>query len=298
MTTSVSAPWMVSLHGGHSSAYCDHADSTLQELLDAAVERGMRVFGMTEHAPRGEKRLLFPEEVSMGWDVRKIGRMFEEYAQESRERVAEYADRIQLLRGFEIEVAPGKRYPELMQKLRERHQFDYIVGSVHFIEDELFDYNVESLKKVSQKVGGLEKLGVRYYRILAEMVEVLRPEVVGHFDVIRKYAEPLGAVDTPPIREAAMAALEAVQAAGGILDVNTAPYRRGHDVPYPAPWIVEAARDMGIPFCFGDDSHAVADVGAGIEQARAYLLDHQVETITCLMRRDDGAIDREVIPLR
>ena len=296
MTTPASAPWMVSLHGGHSSAYCDHADSKLKEMLDAAVERGLRVYGITEHAPRTDKRFLFPEEVAMGWDVRRIGQMFEMYAEETRKRVAEYADRICLLRGFEIEVVPNKRYVEMMQKLRERHAFDYIVGSVHFVDEQLFDYNVESLRRMAQKLGGLEKLAVRYYRTLAEMVEALRPEVVGHLDVVRKYAAPLGDVDTPPIREAAMEALEAVRASGGIIDVNTGAYRRGQDVPYPAPWLVEAAREMGLPFCFGDDSHSVADVGAGIEMARAYLLDLKVETITCLVRRGD-TLDREVVPL-
>jgi hypothetical protein len=31
---------MVSLHGGHSREYCDHARSTLREILEAAVACG------------------------------------------------------------------------------------------------------------------------------------------------------------------------------------------------------------------------------------------------------------------
>jgi len=45
-------PWKVSLHGGHSSAYCDHAASPLRDMIESAITKGYRVFGITEHAPR------------------------------------------------------------------------------------------------------------------------------------------------------------------------------------------------------------------------------------------------------
>ncbi|MCP4642384.1 MAG: hypothetical protein GY851_18200, partial [bacterium] len=51
-----------------------------------------------------------------------------------------------------------------------------------------------------------------------------------------------------------------------------------------------------IPFCFGDDSHCAADVGAGVEEGRAYLLKHDVTSITCLERRD-GAMGRKTVSL-
>jgi histidinol phosphatase-like PHP family hydrolase len=56
------------------------------------------------------------------------------------------------------------------------------------------------------------------------------------------------------------------------------------------------ARDLGIPVCFGDDSHRAEDVGVGIPEARAFLLDHGVTTITCL-RRETSGLGRVVIPL-
>jgi len=44
-------PWRVSLHGGHSGEYCDHAEATLREMLEAAVQYGYQTFGVSEHAP-------------------------------------------------------------------------------------------------------------------------------------------------------------------------------------------------------------------------------------------------------
>jgi histidinol-phosphatase (PHP family) len=119
---------------------------------------------------------------------------------------------------------------------------------------------------------------------------------VGHFDVIRKRALPYGDCDTPSIRRAAESALEAVRGAGCILDLNTAAYRKGLGTPFPAPWVVQKAHAMGIPFCFGDDSHAPDQVGAGVERAREYLLENGVTSITALTRID-GGIGRTVLPL-
>ena len=44
--------WRVSLHGGHSSGYCDHATSTLAEILEAACDAGMRTYGVTDMPDR------------------------------------------------------------------------------------------------------------------------------------------------------------------------------------------------------------------------------------------------------
>ncbi len=34
-------PWKVSLHGGHSGQFCDHAKGSLREIVEAAIEQKM-----------------------------------------------------------------------------------------------------------------------------------------------------------------------------------------------------------------------------------------------------------------
>ena len=296
MPATSARPWNVSLHGGHSQAYCDHAHSPLAELIETAISRGMPIYGITEHAPRFEERFLYPEEIAMGWDVPKLIADFEAYAEQAAHYVEAYAEEITLLRGFEAEVVPAADYVERMRAYRARLGFDYVVGSVHHVDDVLIDYDEAGLRRAADQAGGLERLAIAYYRTLAEMVEALRPEVVGHFDVIRKHARNLGPVDTPPIREAARAALEVLRAHDCIVDVNTNAFRKGFDHPFPAPWVMEMARDMGLSFCFGDDSHSCEDVGAGIPEARRYLLDHGIMGIAVLAR-EGGEIRRRHVNL-
>ncbi|GIV14869.1 MAG: putative histidinol-phosphatase [Armatimonadota bacterium] len=288
--------WMVSLHGGHSSEFCDHAHSPLREMLEAAVQAGYHTFGVTEHAPRVEARFLYPNEIALGWDVPKIIADFERYAQTLPALVEEFASRLVVLRGFEIEVVPAASYVQLMQEYRQRYQFEYIVGSVHYVDEISIDGSVEDFQRAMETAGGLESLAVRYYRTVAQMVEALRPEVVAHLDLIKLHGHRFGSCDTPMIRRAVEEALEAIRERDGIIEVNTAGYRKGLGEPYPASWLVQMAHRMGIGFCFGDDSHRVEQVGFGIEAAREHLLRSGVHSVTVLTR-EGAELVRQVVPL-
>ncbi len=291
------ARWKVSLHGGHSAAFCDHGTGTLRAILEAAIARGFHTYGVAEHAPRYEPAHVFAEEIAMGWDAARLERNFEAYAREAASLASEFADRIAVLRGFEAEVVPEDRYVELMLDLRTRYNFDYMVGSVHWVDGIIIDYTKAEFDRAVERCGGFDPFAVRYYETVREMVNSLRPEVVGHLDVIRKYAVPESATGTPSIRRAATRALEAIREHDCILDVNTAALRKGLSTPFPAPWLLQmAVRDFGIAVCFGDDSHGPDDVGGGIPEAREYLLRNGITAITSLARAP-GGLTREVIPL-
>lgn len=290
-------PWRVSLHGGHSGAYCDHATGTLREVVEAACAAGYHTFGLSEHVPRAEPRFLYAKERELGWDVEHLHRLFEAYDLEARAVVRDYKDRITLLRGFEAEVVPDDRWLDLMTQLRADLQPDFIVGSVHHVAEHIIDGPLEDFEAAQNACGGLEPLAVAYYRRLAEMIDALQPEVVGHLDLIRKNGHRYGDVDTPAAREAALAALDAAARASAILDLNVAGLRKGLPTPYPAPWLVQAAAARGVGFCFGDDSHGPQDVGAGIDAGRRYLLGLGVTTVTVLTRDPAGAVIRRVVSL-
>jgi histidinol-phosphatase (PHP family) len=303
-------PWRVSLHGGHSGEFCDHAEGTLREMLEAAVRAGYHTCGVSEHAPRRADRFLYAEEVARGWTLDKIVEDFERYQRVITPLAREFSDRLVVLRGFECEVVPSDRYAEIMRDYRARRLpdgsplFDYCVGSVHYVDELQVDGPPENFINAVQAFGGLEALAVRYYETIAERVRELRPEVVGHLDLIKKNVEAAGlqraATETDRVRYAARMTLEAVRDVGGILDLNTAGWRKGLGEPYPAPWLLREAHAMGIGFCFGDDSHRACDVGAGVDEAARYLRENGIDRVTVITREGEvanGSIVRRVVPL-
>ena len=151
------------------------------------------------------------------------------------------------------------------------------------------------LRELLQHDGDIEVVGESASALeAARRIPALRPDVAGHLDLIRRNAPPGAVLDSPAIRKAADRALEAIRAAGAVLDLNTAGYRKGLGSPYPAPWLVQRAHAMDIGFCFGDDSHGPADVGAGIDEARQYLLDNGVPKVTVLTRDAGAVVKRQV----
>jgi histidinol-phosphatase (PHP family) len=289
-------PWKVSLHGGHSGEFCEHAEGHLREVLEAAVAAGYHTFGVSEHAPRSEARFLYDTELAKGYTVERLLLEFEAYAREVATLSDELADRLTVLRGFEAEIVPAASYREEMTALRERHGFVFMVGSVHWVNEIAVDGPPQQFARGVESCGGLQAYAVQYYRLVAEMVEALRPEVVGHLDLIRRNAPADAALDSPPIRQAAEQALEAVRQHDAILDLNIAGIRKGLGSPYPAPWLVQRARQMDIGFCFGADSHSPSDVDAGIDESRQYLVANGVDSVTYLTR-EEGAIVRKRAPL-
>ena len=285
-------PWKVSLHGGHSGEFCEHAEGELRAVLEAAVEAGYHTFGVSEHAPRSQDRFLYSTERAKGYTVERLAEKFDEYAQVVAKLAAEFSDRLVVLRGFEAEVVPASSYREEMPGHRRRYGFEYMVGSVHYVNEVAIDGEMSEFERALSEAGSLETLAIRYYHTVAEMVEALRPEVVGHLDLIRKNAGPDAPLDTTSIREAAEQALDAAAKYDCILDLNTAGYRKGLGTPYPAPWLVQRAHERGIALCFGDDSHGPEQVGAGLDEARRYLLDNGVDQVTVLTREDDTVVRR------
>jgi len=292
------ADWKVSLHGGHSIDFCEHAHDKLSNVLDAAVKFGYHTFGVSEHAPRLDKRFLYPSEIKKGFTVDRLVDDFEKYASAINELSEEYSDRLVVLRGFETEIVPHENYIEIMKGLREKHKFDYMVGSVHHVGLVNVALTVDSspaeYKEGVDHFGGIEPLAIHYYETVAKMVEDLEPEVVGHFDLIRKNAASYGPVDTPPIRKIAEETLQVIKEKDCILDLNTAGIRKGLGSPYPAQWVLELAKKMEIGFCFGDDSHKVADVGAGVDEAREYLMSNGISSVTILTKEGSELLKKIV----
>lgn len=277
-------------------AYCDHADDPLDTLVSAAIAAGFHTYGITEHAPRFRKGDLYAEERDLGWTVESLSSQFEAYAAELESLQKKHANHLYLLKGFEAEVIPAESYKEKMLHLKKSLNFDYMVGSVHYVKEINIDYTPAYFAEALARCGGLEQLAVAYYQQVQRMVEDLRPEVVGHFDLIRKLAGEDPDLESPAVLRSAEEALETIREVGSIVDINTSALRRGFSVPYPGPVFIKMIRDKNIPVCFGDDSHAVAHVGVGLSEARQYLLDHEIQSVANLVRTG-GGVEKESVAL-
>lgn len=272
-----------SYHGGHSGEFCAHAHSTLEEVVETAIERGFTHYGLSEHCPRYRPQDLYPGEEKLG--VAGLAAAFEAYAARAFDLRDARAGEIELLVGFETETLPPDGWPQAMTRLRKAYPFDYIVGSVHDICGRWVDFSPADTAVLAADLGGPEALQMAYFNAVTTMVETLRPDIVGHLDLVRKY-EPAGFGFSPRVLRAIETALEAIRAFGGVLDVNCAASRNGYGPVYPLPQILERARAMGIRVTLGDDSHGVQTVGVGLCQSLAAITAAGYESVAYLTRAE------------
>lgn len=280
-------PWF-SYHSGHSGEFCRHAKGELEAVVEAALARGFTHYGLSEHCPRDRVEDLYPEEQALGPEG--LAAAFASYVDKALVLRERYADRIELLVGFETERLPPASWAQRMTALRASAPFDYIVGSVHDVDGTWVDYKPEVTAELAERVGGRDALHARYFEALVELVQTLRPEIVGHLDLVRKFDGP-GASFSPAARRHVERALEAVRAAGAMLDVNCGAARRGYSPVYPLPEILERACRMGIAVTLGDDSHGAHDVGVGLDGCLAAIATAGYREVGYLARRD-GAVVR------
>ena len=282
-------PWF-SYHGGHSGEFCKHAKGELQPIVERAIEAGFSHYGLSEHVARFRDEDLFPEEAALHVTPEDLIRSFEAYVVRARELQARYEGRIDLLVGFETERLPPGDWATRMREARARLRIDYLVGSVHDVDGLVVDYKPEHTRAVAERVGGVEELHVRYFDALTELVTELRPEVVGHIDLIRKFDG-----ENPVFGKRAWqhleGTLEAVQKVGAVLDVNAATRRRGLGPVYPLPAILERALAMGIGVTLGDDGHGAHDVGVGLDACMQAITAAGYREVSYLAREHGRAGD-------
>lgn len=145
--------------------------------------------------------------------------------------------------GFETEwIRP--RTLELIRDLQRKYQFDMFVGSVHHVHTVPIDFDKPMYEDARAKSGGSdEKLFEDYFDSQYEMLQALKPPVVGHFDLIRLYSnDPNGTFQRwEGVWSRINRNLQFVADYKGLIELNSSALRKGMDEPYPKVEICEVS---------------------------------------------------------
>ena len=277
MTDLTASKQWVSIHGGHSGEFCSHATDTLEEVVSTYINKGFHWVGITEHIPPIEDRYLYPEEIKAGFNSKSLYNRFEQFITSCRHLQRKYSDKIKIYVGFETEYYRGAI--QYLKDLIQKFEPDYIVGSVHHVDDISFDYSEKTYNKAIKVAGGIEALYCRYFDAQYQMITELRPPVVGHFDLIRIYDPDYKQhINLTQVRDRVQRNLELIRRLNLILDVNARALTKGADEPYPTLSILKQAVKLGIPLVPGDDSHGIDTVGLNIDRVIKVLIEVGADT--------------------
>lgn len=284
MTFSKQTTPLVSYHGGHT-VFDGRGDP--EAFVRAAIEQGFSAFGFSEHMPP-PARYRYP----MYPDWTDAVRAFDRYVETATKLQSAYRDDLPILVGVETEYLPDEE--TYLADFIDQYPFDYVVGSVHFVAGIGFDYSPEWYGRAVQACGGYEGLAVEYYRMVRGLLGMNVADVLGHLDLVKKYAS--APIAGQVVAQAERETLEAARTAGVILEVNPRGLVKPCRELYPRPELLAQARTMGIPATFGDDSHAPDEVGAGLDLAAAAMREAGYVALTALLL-DGHQVIRQELPI-
>jgi histidinol-phosphatase (PHP family) len=236
----------------------------------AASERGIAELGVSEHVYRFEQAL----------DVWKHP-FWQANAREDLDGYCEFVrEQTDLRLGIEADFVPGGE--DRMASLLQARDFDYVIGSVHFLRDEAVDMEDYS---VWGKTRSPEEIWRRYFETLGEAARSGLFDVLAHPDLVKVWG-----ADRPrpegDLRRYYELAIDGIAESEIAVEVSTAGLRKRAQEIYPAPAFLEMCLEAGAPVALSSDAHRPEDVGADYEQALELLAAAGVEELSVFERRE------------
>jgi histidinol-phosphatase (PHP family) len=186
--------------------------------------------------------------------------------------------------GFEGEwIRPS--YAGLIKELASNPVIDFYIGSVHHVYGIPIDYDVVFYRKAREMAGGSdERLFEDYFDAQFEMLNALKPRVIGHLDLIRLLSdEPNRDLrEMKGVWQKVVRNLKVIIEQGGLVEVNTSGLRKGLKEPYPTRGVCEEFLGMGGMLTLSDDSHGIAHVGTNYGRGIEYLESLEVKELYTL----------------
>ncbi len=223
---------------------CNHAEGTVEEYVERAIDLGIDIYGFSEHAP-----MDFDEGYRLSFEE------MDAYREDILNAKEKYKDRIEILLGYEVDWLPGHMDDRVLDA-----KVDYLIGSVHFIDKWSFD-NPEFIGGWEER--DIDEIWEAYFEATEAMAKSGKFDIVGHLDLIKVFKY----LPKKDIRLLAKDALRAIKDAGMVLELNTAGYRKPVGELYPSKALLEEAYEMDIPITFSSDAHSVEQIGFRYEDA-------------------------------
>ena len=217
---------------------CNHAEGEISQYIEKAIEKGIKYFGFSEHAP-----MNFDEKYRISFEQM---REYEQSVLSAKER---YKDKIEILLGYEVDYLKGYMDERVLNA-----DVDYLIGSVHFIDEWGFD-NPEFIGNYENK--DIDEIWQKYFNAIEQMAKSRLFDIVGHLDLIKIFKY----MPNKDINEIAKNALLAIKEADMSVEINVAGLRKPVGEAYPSLSLLKEIKKLNIPITFASDAHKPQQVG-------------------------------------
>ncbi len=214
----------------------DYSPEWIGKFLARASELGLQEIGLAEH---DEYRELINHKI--------IGEIQGQFPA------------VKIKRGLEVDFVPGRE--QVIKEFLASGIYDYVIGSVHFIDGWGFDHPDYRQGFESRDI---DEIYQEYFNLVKKAAESGLFDIMGHIDLIKIWGHRPSRHNTAFYLEQV---LRSIKAQGIVIEINSGGMRKPVGEIYPAPEILNMMRALDIPITLGSDAHHPDQVGEGLQQA-------------------------------
>ncbi|MRX71039.1 histidinol-phosphatase HisJ family protein [Bacillus lacus] len=226
----------------------------LKKFTDEAARKNIAHFGISEHAYHfyQTKDILSNPwvEERRYYDMNDYVSLFHQAWDEG----------IDVKMSVEMDYTPGKHAE--MKKFIDSYDFDYIIGSIHWVDGFGIDLK-EYLHEWDKR--NVEDVYIKYFDQVVTLAQSNLFDIIGHLDLVKIFQYvPANEQFLLEQYERAAAALAESKTC---VEISTAGLRKPIGQLYPDPRLLEMCFKKGVPICLSSDAHVPEDVGADYSKA-------------------------------
>lgn len=221
---------------------CGHADGNIREYIEAGIAAGLSVIGISDHTPYfgNPEEHPFPH-------IAMAKKEFGNYVEEVLRLKHEYEGKIDVLLGIESDYFP--EHAEAYHQVLEQYPFDYIIGSVHSV-NEVSIFNKNRWKRLDKQ----EKINTKkaYYALIQESARSGMFQILGHIDAMKGNYPAFSDISADEAIDETLQVIAEHQIA---IEINTSGKTKLSGGWYPSDAILKRALHFGVDVTFGSDAH-------------------------------------------
>lgn len=234
--------------------WCRHAVGTPSAYAAAALAAGLTEIGFSDHSPMAQDDFD---------DWRMRADQLDEYV-EQIEKARQDHPTLTIKLALEVDYIPG--HEDWIRDLRQRHPWDYFIGSVHYVGA---SWDIDNpAKRAEWARRDVFSVWSDYFELLTRAADSGLFQVIGHADLPKKFGHR-------PDRDCTHLYdrfLRAAKARGTAIEINTAGLRKDCREMYPSPYLLHLASRLGVGLTLGSDAHRPSEVAADFGDAVALAL--------------------------
>lgn len=237
-------------------------------MAAAAEDVGLEGVGFADHCNVSARPAMQQKKKENGFNLDVTYQRRREAIRLLREQVD-----IPVFDAVEIDYLPDEE--DRIRSFLDEAGFDYVVGSVHFIDD----VNVHNTayfrdRSVAERQDAVDK----YFDMLVSLIESSLADIVAHVDVLERNEALRGIAGEDQYRRVA----EALAGSESVPEINAGRLLRGYGRPHPSPAFLDVLMEEGVEFTFGTDSHRPEELRDRVPELRSVFAEHDLTPVTVM----------------